>query len=182
MPLGIWQQDVSAATHRYVRPQENGNRLDTRWLALSPSAEEEAEAEVPSSSSSAAASRSDRTATAVQRVVSPTLVVPLLGSGGRLAADAGGAEGSVGGAVPSLSVQCHHFELDDFDSLPVPEGGGGGSGAPKKTIPVTRHGGDLVERRVTTLCIDAAHAGVGGIDSWGRYQGLLALLVQTYKY
>ena len=52
-------------------------------------------------------------------------------------------------------MQCHHFALDDFDVRP-------GS-----AVPEVRHGGSLQEAPWTTLCIDGAHAGVGGIDSWG---------------
>lgn len=30
-----------------------------------------------------------------------------------------------------------------------------------------RHGGELGVKSETTLCVDAAHSGVGGVDSWG---------------
>ncbi|AQT67998.1 Beta-galactosidase [Anaerohalosphaera lusitana] len=32
--FGLYEADVSDLTHLYVRPQENGNRTDTRWLTL----------------------------------------------------------------------------------------------------------------------------------------------------
>ena len=38
---------------------------------------------------------------------------------------------------------------------------------PDSTTPNVRHGAMLREKPFTTLCIDGAHAGVGGIDSWG---------------
>ena len=37
--LGKWSGTVGAQTYRYVRPQENGNKYETRWLALSDAAE-----------------------------------------------------------------------------------------------------------------------------------------------
>ena len=50
-------------------------------------------------------------------------------------------------------------------------GGGGAGGADSfigaKTRANVRHGGELVERDLTSVCIDGAHSGVGGIDSWG---------------
>ncbi|MEG1511793.1 MAG: glycoside hydrolase family 2 TIM barrel-domain containing protein [Bacteroidales bacterium] len=33
-PLGIYKTTASAMYHPYVRPQENGHRTDTRWLAI----------------------------------------------------------------------------------------------------------------------------------------------------
>lgn len=104
--VGVWDGSVAAQTHRYCRPQENGNKMGTRWMALSDAA----------------------------------------GSAGLLVVSRRGAP---------LPMQCHHFALDDFDVRP-------GS-----AVPEVRHGGSLQEAPWTTLCIDGAHAGVGGIDSWG---------------
>jgi len=103
--VGVYDAPVAAQTFRYCRPQENGNKLDTRWMALSNDAG------------------------------SAGLLVVALGS--------------------PLSMQCHHFDLDDFDVQP------------DSKIPRVRHGALLEEKPLTTLCIDGAHAGVGGIDSWG---------------
>ena len=106
--VGLWEGAVAEQTHRYVRPQENGNKFECRWLALS--------------------DKSGRAGTLV------------------LAA---------AGESPPLSMQCHHFELDDFDTLP------------DTRTPRVRHGASLQPRDLTTLCVDGALAGVGGIDSWG---------------
>jgi len=50
---------------------------------------------------------------------------------------------------------CHHYDVDDLDCLP------------DSKLARHRHAADLVEREHTTLTVDGAHAGVGGIDSWG---------------
>ena len=103
--VGCWDGSVAEQTFKYVRPQENGNKLETRWMALSD------------------------------------------------------PEGGAGLLVASLgapiSMQCHHYAMADFDCQP------------DSTTPNVRHGALLKERPFTTLCIDGAHAGVGGIDSWG---------------
>ena len=104
--VGRYDEPVSAQTFRYCRPQENGNKMNTRWMALSDAA----------------------------------------GTSGLLV---------VAGRGRPLPMQCHHFALEDFDVKP------------DSMIPNVRHGGILEERQLTTLCIDGAHAGVGGIDSWG---------------
>ena len=114
-PLRVWQQEVAGATFRYVRPQENGNRLDTRWLALS----------------EVGASAGDGSAGGRQvGGVGGALIVSLVGDGGHAvkeARDEGcGGEGAV--AVPALSMQCHHFDLDDFDSVPQGSAGEMGRG------------------------------------------------------
>ena len=104
--VGQWEGSVGEQTFRYCRPQENGNKLDTRWMAL-----------------------------ASEDGARGTLVV---------------ARGA------PLSMSCHHFSpADDFGTRPGTK------------TPVVRHGGALVERDLTTVCVDGAHAGVGGIDSWG---------------
>ncbi|EKX43730.1 hypothetical protein GUITHDRAFT_159769 [Guillardia theta CCMP2712] len=121
-----WRAEVGDETFYYVRPQENGNKMDTRWMLISDEQER------------------------------GMLVVAAKGNGGRPTAEGGGRGGggwSRGRA--SLAMQCHHHDLDEFDVL-----------LPSKS-PRFRHGGDLVQQDFTSLCIDAAHAGVGGIDSWG---------------
>ena len=52
-------------------------------------------------------------------------------------------------------MQCHHFDLSDFDC------------EENTNVPRVRHGGELRERLYTTVCVDGAQAGVGGVDSWG---------------
>lgn len=47
------------------------------------------------------------------------------------------------------------FRLEDFDSFGV------------KEEQVFKHGSELVDGDTTTLCLDSAMAGVGGINSWG---------------
>jgi len=70
--------------------------------------------------------------------------------------DSSGASGLLVVSLGSpLSMQCHHFALSDFDVHA------------DSTRPRVRHGAELEQRPTTTLCIDGAHAGVGGIDSWG---------------
>ena len=34
--IGIYNSSVKDMSYSYVRPQENGNRMDTRWLNLGP--------------------------------------------------------------------------------------------------------------------------------------------------
>jgi len=103
--LGLWEGAVSEQTFRYVRPQETGNKLDSRWMALSD-----------------------------QENASGTLVVA---------------------CEAPLSMSCHHFTADDLDSYP------------DSRRPRVRHAAELVERDLTNVSVDGAHAGVGGIDSWG---------------
>ena len=52
-------------------------------------------------------------------------------------------------------MACHHYDADDLDTLP------------ESRVSRVRHAAGLIERDVTALSIDGAHAGVGGIDSWG---------------
>ena len=33
--VGRWEGSVASQTFRYCRPQENGNKMGTRWMALS---------------------------------------------------------------------------------------------------------------------------------------------------
>ena len=54
-----------------------------------------------------------------------------------------------------LSIAAHHHALQDVDTLP------GGA------VPRARHAADLAARDLTSLTVDGAQAGVGGIDSWG---------------
>ena len=54
-----------------------------------------------------------------------------------------------------LHMACHHYDADDLDTLP------------ESRVSRVRHAAGLIERDVTALSIDGAHAGVGGIDSWG---------------
>ena len=103
--VGRWDGTVAGQTFKYCRPQENGNKLETRWMALS---DEEG---------------------------GSGLLVVALGA--------------------PLSMQCHHYLPEDFDVLP------------DSATPRVRHGAQLAERDLTLLCVDGAHAGVGGIDSWG---------------
>lgn len=115
-PVGQWDGRVADQTFRYCRPQETGNKMETRWMALSDDAGE-----------------------------SGTLVLSL--------------------SAP-LSMQCHHHALADLDTLPE-----------TRTNRV-RHGAELEQQDLTTLCVDGAMAGVGGIDSWGNLplpQHLLSL-------
>jgi len=105
-PIGQWDGRVIDQTFRYCRPQETGNKMETRWMALS---------------------------------------------------DDSGSSGTLVLALGTpLSMQCHHHPLDDFDTLPE-----------SRTNRV-RHGADLEAKDLTTLCVDGAMAGVGGIDSWGN--------------
>eukprot|EP00930_Biecheleria_cincta_P030961 TRINITY_DN21459_c0_g3_i1.p1 TRINITY_DN21459_c0_g3~~TRINITY_DN21459_c0_g3_i1.p1 ORF type:complete len:1349 (+),score=180.65 TRINITY_DN21459_c0_g3_i1:346-4047(+) len=105
--VGRFTGRIVDQTFKYVRPQENGNKFETRWLALK-----------------------------------------------------GNLNGTVGGLLAAsvsapLSMQCHRYSLADFD-------------APEDKIKQrVLHGGELVERPETTLCVDVAQWGVGGIDSWG---------------
>lgn len=110
--VGRFRGRIVDQTFKYVRPQENGNKFETRWMALRrrPGA----------------------------------------------AAACGGLLLAARPPSPVLGMQCHRFALSDFDGGKVKE---------KQAF---RHGGDLVERAETTFCVDAAHMGVGGIDSWGR--------------
>ena len=105
-----------------MRPQENGNKLDTRWMSITDAAGKVG-----------------------------ALFVPLVGTGGGI--PAGPSEHSP--ALAALALQCHHFDLDDFDC------------EDNTSVPRVRHGGELRERLYSTLCVDGAQAGVGGIDSWG---------------
>lgn len=107
--VGLFQGAIRDQTFRYVRPQENGNKLDTRWMTL-------------------------RRREGASAHCGGLLVV---------------AEGR------PVAMQCHQFDLADFD------------GPEDKKGQAVRHGGELVEKRETTLCVDAAQMGVGGIDSWG---------------
>merc|ERR1712216_1030619 len=56
----------------------------------------------------------------------------------------------------SLGMQCHRYQLQDFDAGDV------------KTNQKYLHAGELVACGETSFCVDAAQMGVGGIDSWGR--------------
>ena len=57
----------------------------------------------------------------------------------------------------ALDMGVHHFAAADVDALPG------------TTMPRVRHGAALVERELTTLNVDGAQAGVGGINSWGEH-------------
>lgn len=103
--VGRWAGRVGEQAFGYVRPQETGNKMETRWMALSDEAEG-----------------------------AGTLVVALGGP---------------------LSMTCHHHALDDLDTRP---------GSRFNNV---RHAFELESRDLTTLCVDGAVAGVGGIDSWG---------------
>eukprot|EP00908_Phaeocystis_cordata_P020404 Transcript_32066.p1 GENE.Transcript_32066~~Transcript_32066.p1 ORF type:complete len:296 (-),score=94.58 Transcript_32066:84-971(-) len=104
--VGRFEGRVAEQPFRYVRPQESGNKFETRWLALSDEADE-----------------------------AGLLVV---------------ADGV-------LDMGVHHFAAADVDALPG------------TTMPRVRHGAALVERELTTLNVDGAQAGVGGINSWGEH-------------
>ena len=99
---------MAGATFRYVRPQENGNRMDTRWLALRP-----LKRDVPQPGG-----YEDATKAQGPRRSGGSLLVALKGSGGWLRADEDRPP-----AVPALSMQCHHFDMDDFDSVNLQSGG-----------------------------------------------------------
>jgi beta-galactosidase/beta-glucuronidase len=131
--LGQWAMPVSQQTHRYVRPQENGNKLQTRWMSLSD----------PSFKVG-------------------TLLVSLVGDGGGIPARS--AEEVSWSGLPSLSLQCHHFDMEDFDCKENPNKT---TGSFWGILPNVRHGGELREGLFTSVCVDGAQAGVGGIDSWG---------------
>jgi len=105
--VGRFSGSILDQTFKYVRPQENGNKWETRWMALK----------------------------------------------GKIGSGAGGL--LVEAASAPLSMQCHRYNLADFDGPEVKE---------QQTL---KHGGELVERPETTLCVDVAQYGVGGIDSWG---------------
>merc|ERR1719476_329263 len=78
----------------------------------------------------------------------------------------GGAGGSVCSGVliaacgesiaQGLGMQCHRYTLDDFD------------GPSNKLQQNVRHAGELEIKAETDFCIDAAHMGVGGVNSWGE--------------
>ncbi|CAJ1338284.1 unnamed protein product [Effrenium voratum] len=106
--VGLFQGSISEQTVKYVRPQENGNKFQTRWMAL-------------------------------KRSAGPCNLL------------------FIGAKDPSplLEMQCHHYNLSDFD--------GGDIKAKQKFL----HAGELVERPTTAVCVDAIQMGVGGIDSWG---------------
>lgn len=36
--VGLWEGSVGEQTYRYVRPQESGNKLETRWMVLADTA------------------------------------------------------------------------------------------------------------------------------------------------
>ena len=72
--------------------------------------------------------------------------------------DASGCSGLIVSAAsdgPPLAMGCHHYDPDDLDARP------------ESRVPKVRHAAELVERPITSLSVDGAHAGVGGIDSWG---------------
>ena len=57
---------------------------------------------------------------------------------------------------PPAAMGCHHYDPDDLDALP------------ESRLPRVRHAAALAEQpNRTQLSVDGAHAGVGGIDSWG---------------
>jgi hypothetical protein len=189
--FGTWTSTVAKQTHRYVRPQENGNKLDTRWMALT-----DADNKVGTLFVSlvgkpcrtcvivgARAFRSDASgmlALAFRCFEHPCLHVQrdtharahapnrththasftrharrctrCTGEGGGVPAT---SSRDVERGLPSLSMQCHHFDLQDFDC------------EDNTNVPRVRHGGELRERLFTSVCIDGAQAGIGGVDSWG---------------
>ena len=113
--MGQWAMAVSQQTHRYVRPQENGNKLATRWMSLTD----------PSSKVG-------------------TMLVSLVGDGGGLPARSAQEAAALG--LSSLSLQCHHFDMEDFDC------------EENTNVPRVRHGGELRERLYTSVCVDGAQA------------------------
>merc|ERR1712048_989502 len=84
---------------------------------------------------------------------------------------------------PRLAMQCHRYNLADFEG-PLPDASMRNAtlsyllgslgirsmpGVAPTNVPFGQrvmHGGDLICREETTVCIDVAQYGVGGIDSW----------------
>lgn len=108
--VGRFSGSIADQTFKYVRPQENGNKYETRWMALKRSV-------------------GDACGGLVIGALNPT---------------------------PTLAMQCHRYDLSDFD------------GPGEKTQQRCLHAGELVERAETSFCVDAAQMGLGGIDSWGN--------------
>ena len=79
--------------------------------------------------------------------------MPLFGNGGGIPLRA--REEGISQVLSSLSFQCHHFDLEDFDC------------EENTNVPRVRHGGELRERLFTSVCVDGAQSGIGGVDSWG---------------
>eukprot|EP00927_Polykrikos_kofoidii_P079630 TRINITY_DN76423_c0_g1_i1.p1 TRINITY_DN76423_c0_g1~~TRINITY_DN76423_c0_g1_i1.p1 ORF type:complete len:1270 (+),score=188.45 TRINITY_DN76423_c0_g1_i1:93-3902(+) len=107
--VGRFRGRIVDQTVKYVRPQENGNKFETRWMMLT---------------------TGDRARPC---------------GGIMVASD----------SLATLDMQCHRYALEDFD------------GPENKLQQGVRHAAELMEREETALCIDGAHMGVGGIDSWG---------------
>ena len=125
--LGVFEGEVSAQVHPYLRPQESGNKVGVRWLALRE--------------------------------------------------EGGGEDGqavvfSSPRGHPALSASASHFAVSDLD---VPERGGAGLGAAALIMThhltrpreVQRHAAELTSRNFTTVCLDRAQMGLGGVNSWG---------------
>merc|ERR1711871_1337521 len=110
--VGLFQGSILDQTFKYVRPQENGNKFETRWMCLKKAAGKEAQC--------------------------------------------GGLLISAKAPSPALGMQCHRYQLCDFD------------GGEVKTKQEFLHAGELVQSCETSFCVDVAQMGVGGIDSWGR--------------
>lgn len=107
--VSLHRGSILEQTVKYVRPQENGNKFQTRWVALK-----------------------------------------------RKQSDACNMLFIAAKDPPSLEMQCHRYDLSDFD------------GGEEKATQRFLHAGELVERPTTALCIDVFEMGVGGIDSWGN--------------
>jgi beta-galactosidase len=109
--VGFFSGSIIDQTFKYVRPQENGNKLETRWMCLKRSAGNEHHC--------------------------AALLI------------------SARDPSPVLSMQCHRYDMSHFDAGEV------------KTKQQYLHAGELEAIAQTSICVDAAQVGVGGINSWG---------------
>ncbi|CAE8597246.1 unnamed protein product [Polarella glacialis] len=140
--FGRFNGSILDQTFKYCRPQATGNKWETRWMKLTKKA------------ASSGASSCSGLLVAAQ---SPT---------------------------PALSMQCHRYDMEDFsgphdsalllgatkkymeDNVRSFVSGGGPAAPALKAGQKFLHGADLVPKLETTVCIDAAQSGLGGIDSW----------------
>ena len=144
--VGVYQGSVSSMLHPYLRPQESGNKVGVRWLALSESA----------------------------KAVEGTQAgggIGLLFTTPRGAPPRNSTIASATSAASSLhallSASAHHFATADLDLASAEDAQIVSSHHVTKKHEVQKHAAELVERELTELHLDAAQMGVGGVHSWG---------------